>query len=124
MLQDYHQPHNSRTHAARIPRRFRGGCRAFLIVPRKVLGGAGYVAPNDKINVAIIGCGGQGLVDLGNLIKFPELQFVAVADPMEEWDYREFYFGGTAGRAAAKRIIEKKYAEDNQAALLQRLCGL
>jgi predicted dehydrogenase len=89
---------------------------AFLIVPRKVLGGPGYISPNDKINVAIIGCGGQGLVDLGNLIKFPELQYVAVADPMEEWDYHEFYFGGSAGRSAAKRIIEKKYAEENQTA--------
>ncbi len=87
------------------------GAGTLLIVPRSVLGGPGYVPPSDKINVAIIGCGGQGLVDLGNLIKFPELQFVAVADPMEEWDYREFYFGGTAGRAAAKRIIEKTYAE-------------
>ncbi len=91
------------------------GAGTVLIVPRRVLGGPGYVPPSDKINVAIIGCGGQGLVDLGNLIKFPELQYVAVADPMEEWDYREFYFGGTAGRAAAKRIIEKTYAEAGSA---------
>jgi predicted dehydrogenase len=30
---------------------------------------------------------------------------------MEKWDYREFYFGGDAGRVAAKEKIEKYYAE-------------
>jgi len=33
---------------------------AFTIVPRHVLGGAGYVAPSEKIRLAIIGCGNQG----------------------------------------------------------------
>src|SRR4029453_3865775 len=32
---------------------------AFSIVPRHVLGGAKFVAPSEKINIAIIGCGGQ-----------------------------------------------------------------
>ena len=30
---------------------------AFTIVPRHVLGGAKYVAPSEKIRLAIIGCG-------------------------------------------------------------------
>ena len=85
---------------------------AFTIVPRAVLGGQ-HVPPSDKITVAIIGAVGHGLVDLDNLIKFPELQYVAVSDPMEKWDYREFYFGGDAGRTAAKEKIEKYYAEQN-----------
>ena len=33
---------------------------AFTIVPRHVLGGPRFVAPSDKVNVAIIGAGGQG----------------------------------------------------------------
>ena len=33
---------------------------AFTIVPRHVLGGQKFVAPSDKVNVAIIGAGGQG----------------------------------------------------------------
>lgn len=33
---------------------------AFTIVPRHVLGGAGYVAPSDELTKAIIGCGGIG----------------------------------------------------------------
>ena len=38
--------------------RLRGG--GATIVPRHVLGGPGFVAPSDKVNVAIIGAGGQG----------------------------------------------------------------
>ncbi|MCG8508030.1 MAG: hypothetical protein MI741_02270, partial [Rhodospirillales bacterium] len=33
---------------------------AFTIVPRHVLGGPKYVAPSEKIRLAIIGCGHQG----------------------------------------------------------------
>lgn len=82
---------------------------AFTIVPRSVLGGPGQIAPSDKINVAIIGAGGQGRTDMDNLIKFPELQFVATADPMKEYDYSEFYFKGNAGRDALKKQIEEYY---------------
>jgi len=40
---------------------------AFMIVPRHVLGGAGRKAPSDKLNIAGIGVGGQGAVDLYNV---------------------------------------------------------
>jgi predicted dehydrogenase len=33
---------------------------AFSILPRKVLGGTGFTAPSDQINLGIIGCGAQG----------------------------------------------------------------
>jgi hypothetical protein len=33
---------------------------AFTILPRHVLGGAGYVPPSDKLNIAGIGVGGMG----------------------------------------------------------------
>jgi predicted dehydrogenase len=33
---------------------------AFSIVPRRVLGGAGHVAPSDKLNIAAVGVGGMG----------------------------------------------------------------
>ena len=36
----------------------------FTIVPRHVLGGAGYVAPRDKLNIAGIGVGGMGTGDV------------------------------------------------------------
>ncbi len=37
---------------------------SFMIVPRHVLGGKGYTAPSDKLNIAGIGIGGQGAWDL------------------------------------------------------------
>ena len=41
---------------------------AFTIVPRRVLGGPGYIAPSDMILLAQVGCGGwqSGLVRRGN----------------------------------------------------------
>jgi len=36
------------------------GVVAFTIVPRRVLGGAGYLAPSDELTKAIIGLGGMG----------------------------------------------------------------
>ncbi|HKO79078.1 MAG TPA: hypothetical protein VJU78_01725, partial [Chitinophagaceae bacterium] len=41
---------------------------AFTILPRHVLGGPGYVAPSDKINLAYIGCGTQGLREMYEVI--------------------------------------------------------
>src|SRR3546814_6526784 len=38
----------------------------FMVVPRHVLGGAGFVAPSDKLVVAGIGVGGKGNSDLKN----------------------------------------------------------
>jgi predicted dehydrogenase len=35
-----------------------------VIVPRHVLGGKGYVPPSDKLNIAAIGAGGKGMVNI------------------------------------------------------------
>ena len=40
---------------------------SFVIVPRNVLGGPGYTAPSDKLNIAGVGIGGQGAWDLENM---------------------------------------------------------
>ncbi|MFC3417542.1 Gfo/Idh/MocA family protein [Algoriphagus hitonicola] len=37
---------------------------SFLIVPRHVLGGAGFTAPSDQLNLAAIGAGGKGASDI------------------------------------------------------------
>lgn len=39
---------------------------AFYIVPRHVLGGVGYTAPSDQLNLAAIGAGGKGRSDIRN----------------------------------------------------------
>ena len=54
------------------------------IVPREVLGGRGYIPPSDKINVAYIGTGTQGLSEMPYLLKIPDAQVVAVCDPQKE----------------------------------------
>lgn len=39
---------------------------AFMIVPRHVLGGTGFIAPSDKLQVAGIGVGGKGASDINS----------------------------------------------------------
>lgn len=50
------------------------------VVPRYVLGGPGYIAPSEKITIANIGCGTQGLREMPALLQNPEIQVVAVCD--------------------------------------------
>src|SRR5258707_4028132 len=49
----------------------------FSIVPRHVLGGVGYVPPSDKVNIAFIGVGSQGLRVMLHFLKEPDVQGVA-----------------------------------------------
>ena len=53
----------------------------FTIVPRHVLGGQGFVAPSDKLNLAYIGCGTQGMREMVGLIANPKVQITSVCDP-------------------------------------------
>ena len=55
----------------------------FSLVPRHVLGGPKFVAPSEKINIAIIGCGGQGQTNVRTLFNHEDAQIIAVADPIE-----------------------------------------
>src|ERR1039457_2330052 len=57
---------------------------AFTVVPRHVLGGQGTFAPSDKITLAYIGVGTQGLRELPNLLAIPDIQVVAVCDPNKD----------------------------------------
>jgi predicted dehydrogenase len=84
---------------------------ATTIVPRHVLGGARFVAPSDKVNVAVIGVGGQGLHNARALFQEKDCQIIAIADPAEEWDLSSFYYGGKAGWGPVRAEIEETYAE-------------
>jgi hypothetical protein len=57
------------------------GALAFSIIPRHVLGGTGFIAPSDKITLAYVGCGTQGLRELLPLLSVPGFQVIAVCDP-------------------------------------------
>jgi predicted dehydrogenase len=82
---------------------------AATIVPRHVLGGPKFVAPSDKVNVAIIGVGGQGRTNLRSLFQEDDCQVIAIADPSEEWDLSPYYYRGVAGRGPIKAEIEETY---------------
>ncbi len=68
----------------------------FSIVPRRVLGGPGYVPPSEKVNIAFIGVGSQGLRVMLSFLKQPDVQAVSVCDPNKgsgdypQWGEREF----------------------------------
>jgi predicted dehydrogenase len=68
----------------------------FTIVPRRVLGGSGYVPPSDKVNIAFIGVGAQGLRVMLHFLREADVQGVAVCDVAKsgdqypQWDTHEF----------------------------------
>jgi predicted dehydrogenase len=95
-------------------RRFIGSAAAataFTIVPRHVLGGVGYTPPSDTVTIGIIGTGGQGIVNMKSLLQEPDVKIVAIADPNLESDYSAFYYGGTAGRGPALKLLNDVYKE-------------
>src|SRR5450432_1810840 len=57
---------------------------AFTIIPRYVLGGKNFVAPSDKITLAYIGMGTQGIRELLPLLANGQFQVTAVCDPNKE----------------------------------------
>jgi predicted dehydrogenase len=75
---------------------------AFTLVPRHVLGGAGFVPPSEKVTVAYIGCGTQGLREMPDMLRLPEVQVVAVCDPVKEgYDYVDWSKDGLRADLAA-----------------------
>ncbi len=63
---------------------------AFSIVPRHVLGGKGYTAPSDKLNIAIIGAGGKGKSDMWsvaateNIVALCDVDDRKIAETLEK----------------------------------------
>lgn len=107
---------------------------ATTIVPRHVLGGAGQVAPSQRINLAYIGCGTQGLREMLPMLPLPDVRIVAVCDPVKDgndyvdWsknglrasiasalgkpDWRKGAPGIPGGREVARELIETTYARE------------
>ncbi len=57
------------------------GAAAFTILPRHVVARSGEIPPSDKITLAYIGTGTQGLRELLPMLAAPEIQVVSVCDP-------------------------------------------
>ncbi len=86
-----------------------GTAAAFNIVPRHVLGGPKFVPPSEKVNIAVVGTGGQGRSNIRHLFNEAEAQIIAIADPMESVNLNKFYFKGVGGRKPVQAEIEKNY---------------
>lgn len=69
------------------------------MVPASVLGADGSTPPNSRLNVAFVGVGSQGLRVMLEFLKHPEVQAVAVCDPVKsaadypQWGQNEFSNG-------------------------------
>jgi len=106
---------------------------AVTVVPRHVLGGPGYIPPSDKLTLAYIGCGTQGMREMMPLLADPKVQIVSVCDPnkyttdyvdwskngirngirrlLEEPDWGADIDGIPGGRDLGKKVVEQYYAK-------------
>jgi predicted dehydrogenase len=73
-----------------------------MIVPRHVLGGVGYTAPSDQLNLAAIGAGGKGSSDIRNASVNGRERVVALCD---------VDFSGSASRSVEAFPDAKLYAD-------------
>ncbi len=69
---------------------------AITIVPRHVLGGQGYTAPSDKLNIACIGIGGKGNSDSAamageNVVALCDVDDIRGAETRERYPNARFY---------------------------------
>src|SRR5450759_4332446 len=52
----------------------------FIIIPRHVLGGKGFIAPSDRLTIASIGVGGKGESDIANFYKSGKADIAFLCD--------------------------------------------
>jgi predicted dehydrogenase len=86
------------------------GSAAFMIVPRHVLGGAGYTAPSDKVTIATIGMGRQGMAITMELLTRPDVQVVAVCD-CNRFAKNYIEYGENALLKAERELLGPGYAQ-------------
>src|SRR4030095_9766969 len=98
-------------------RQFLGAAAAaavFTIVPRHVLGGPKFVPPSEKVNVAIVGAGGQGRTNARALFAEADAQVMAVCGVGGVTTLEPFYYKGKGGRKTVIAEAEKHYQEKNK----------
>ncbi len=94
-------------------RRFLAGSAGALgltIIPRSVLAGEGRNPPSERVNLAVIGAGGQGIADMKEFLDVPSAQVVAVCDVHDRWESGSGQDKQSGGREPAREIVEKHYA--------------
>jgi len=106
---------NDRTQKSAVSRRnfVKGSALSaagMMIVPRHVLGGRGFTAPSDKVNLGIVGAGGKGKRNTEAFLQFEDVQVSAIADPAYYWNLVDFYYRSEAGRGPVMEMVEEHYA--------------
>lgn len=113
-------PHSGQ--APRLPRRdFLGTALgaavsagiAPLFIPGRALGLDGVVAPSNRLTLAVIGTGNQGMNDLRSFMEDERVQVLAVCDVNRE--SAGYWNGAVGGREPAKRLVEAHYAQQRAA---------
>jgi len=116
---------------------------AFTIVPRHVLG-KGFIAPSDKITVANIGCGTQGIYEMPDLLQNENIQVTAVCDvnkyttDYKDWSnlrvkntirktigdktWGQFIKGIPAGRDIGQDFVDKYYSSTSTSVQDYKAC--
>jgi predicted dehydrogenase len=74
-----------------------------------VLGGKGFTAPSDKVNVGLVGAGGRGKENVRELFKLEDVQVTCIADPAAYWDLNRFYYKSFAGSGPVSEMVENHY---------------
>jgi hypothetical protein len=86
----------------------------FTIIPNHVFAAArkGMVAPSDKINLVHIGCGTEGLSEVSELLKAPDIEIVGVADPNRE-SYNYIHWSENGLRNSLRNLMgEPNWKQD------------
>jgi len=105
----------------------------FTIVPSNVLGGKKHVPPSDKIHVAQVGCGTQGIYELPELLDNEDIQVTHLVDvnkyttdyldwsskrvintirkSIEDPHWGKYITGIPGGRDVAEEYVNKYYAK-------------
>lgn len=67
------------------------------------------VAANDKVTIALVGCGGMGRYNLGDFLRLPDFECAAVCDPDSRQAHAALRIVKDSGRPAEKVQIEKDF---------------
>ncbi len=89
-----------------------GTAISITILPRYVLGNSGFTAPSEKLNIAIIGAGNQGINNMRGLLEFSDAQIIAVCDVAAHAEFIRRH--SSIGREPALRTVENAYSSKEQ----------
>jgi predicted dehydrogenase len=82
---------------------------ALAVVPRRALGGEGRPPPSERVNLACIGVGSQGLRVMLGFLRAPDVQVVSVCDPNKQSsDYPQW--GAAEFRDSVRKLLGAGYA--------------